>query len=89
MITLIPPCEVIRSYSLRVFKLKSLNLEAGVKLLPSKVMTGGFQSLQTLSLSLDLHEQSSLLDLFTESSFPRLKKLNLEVFYGMKHLKVS
>ncbi|XP_011035750.1 PREDICTED: putative F-box/FBD/LRR-repeat protein At4g03220 [Populus euphratica] len=53
-------------------------------------MTGGFQSLQTLSLSLvNLHEQSSLLDLFTESSFPRLKKLNLEVFYGMKHLKVS
>jgi hypothetical protein len=54
-------------------------------------MTGGFQSLQTLSLSLvDLHEQSSLLDLFTESSFPRMKKLiNLEVFYGMKHLKVS
>ncbi|KAF2292134.1 hypothetical protein GH714_013734 [Hevea brasiliensis] len=82
------PRWLITSDSLRVFKLKSRY--PGFRLLPSSLMTGGFRSLHTLSLSLViLYEQSSLLDLFTESSFPRLKKLNLDACFGLKHLKVS
>ncbi|KAI5568003.1 hypothetical protein BDE02_13G128900 [Populus trichocarpa] len=81
------PRGVITSESLRVLKLRSRY--PGFRLLPSSVMTIGFPSLHTLSLSLViLYEQSSLLDLFTESSFPCLKNLNLDACFGMKHLKV-
>ncbi|XWS39538.1 hypothetical protein CRYUN_Cryun18bG0064200 [Craigia yunnanensis] len=53
-------------------------------------MKGGFLSLHTLSLSLVvLYSQSFLLDLFTDSSFPRLKELNLNACFGLKQLKVS
>ncbi|XVF44492.1 hypothetical protein PTKIN_Ptkin02bG0127600 [Pterospermum kingtungense] len=82
------PRSVITSESLRVLNLKSRY--PGFRLPPSPVMKGGFRSLQTLSLSLViLYSQPSLFDLFTDSSFPRLKKLNLDACFGLKHLKVS
>ncbi|WCJ37662.1 Protein with RNI-like/FBD-like domains [Euphorbia peplus] len=82
------PRGVISSDTLRVFRLKSPH--PGFRLLPSSVMSGGFRSLKTLSLSLViLNEQSSLVDLFTESSFPNLKNLSLEDCFGMKRLKIS
>ncbi|KAI7981503.1 putative F-box/FBD/LRR-repeat protein [Camellia lanceoleosa] len=73
----VTPCE-----SLRVFKLKSRY--PGIRLPPLSIMKSGFQSLHTLSLSLViLYQQSSLVDLFTASSFlfsrtPRLKIIRWE-----------
>ena len=82
------PRSVITSESLRVFKLRSRY--PGFRLPPQPVMKAGFLSLNTLSLSLViLYSQPSLLDLFTDSSFPRLKKLNLDACFGLKHLKIS
>ncbi|XVF01856.1 hypothetical protein REPUB_Repub04eG0125200 [Reevesia pubescens] len=82
------PRSVITSESLRVFKLRSRY--PGFRLPPPPIMKGGFRSLHTLSLSLViLYSQPSLSDLFTDSSFPRLKKLNLDACFGLKHLKVS
>ncbi|XP_027348626.1 putative F-box/FBD/LRR-repeat protein At4g03220 [Abrus precatorius] len=79
-----PRC-VIGSESLRVLKLKS-----GFRLPPSSVMRSGFQSLQTLSLSLViLTKQPSLPDLFSESSFPLLRILHLDMCYGLKYLHVG
>ena len=79
-----PRC-VIGSETLRVLKLKS-----GFRLPPSSVMRHGFQSLQTLSLSLViLNNQPSLPDLFSESSFPLLKTLNLDSCLGLKYLHVG
>ncbi|KAK9285059.1 hypothetical protein L1049_024244 [Liquidambar formosana] len=83
----LPRC-IIMSDSLRVFKLKSHY--PGFRLPPSSIMTGGFRSLHTLSLSLIiLYNQPSLLDLFTDSSFPLLKKLNLDACFGLENLDVS
>ncbi|XP_040966149.1 putative F-box/FBD/LRR-repeat protein At4g03220 isoform X3 [Gossypium hirsutum] len=82
------PRSVLTSESLRVFKLRSRY--PGFRLLPPSVMKRGFQSLHTLSLSLViLYDQPTLSDLFTDSSFPRLKKLNLDACFGLKQLKVS
>ncbi|KAE8698474.1 putative F-box/FBD/LRR-repeat protein [Hibiscus syriacus] len=82
------PRSVLTSESLRVFKLRSSY--PGFRLPPPSVMKGGFRSLHTLSLSLViLYTQPSLSDLFTDASFPRLKKLNLDTCFGLKHLKVS
>ncbi|GLT28113.1 hypothetical protein SLA2020_030690 [Shorea laevis] len=82
------PRSVISSESLRVFKLKSC--DPGFRLPPVTVMRGGFRSLHTLSLSLvNLDDQPSLLDLFIDSSFPRLVVLNLDECFGLKNLKVS
>ncbi|TKY66927.1 putative F-box/FBD/LRR-repeat protein [Spatholobus suberectus] len=79
-----PRC-VIGSESLRVLKLKS-----GFRLPPSSVMRQGFQSLQTLSLSLVIwNNQPSLPDLFSESSFPVLRNLNLDTCFGLKYLHVG
>ncbi|ESW04588.1 hypothetical protein PHAVU_011G108100 [Phaseolus vulgaris] len=79
-----PRC-VIGSESLRVLKLKS-----GFRLPPSSVMRHGFRSLQTLSLSVViLNNQPSLTDLFSESSFPLLKTLNLDACFGLKYLHVG
>ncbi|KAL2328308.1 hypothetical protein Fmac_021735 [Flemingia macrophylla] len=79
-----PRC-VIGSESLRVLRLKS-----GFRLPPSSVMRHGFQSLQTLSLSLViLNNQPSLPDLFSQSSFPLLKTLNLDACFGLKNLHVG
>lgn len=53
-------------------------------------MTGGFQSLHCLSFSLViLNNQPSLSDLFSDSSFPLLKKLSLDACFGLKHLHVG
>ncbi|KAE9593046.1 hypothetical protein Lal_00028873 [Lupinus albus] len=79
-----PRC-VIGSESLRVLKLKS-----GFRLPPSSIMRDGFQSLHTLSLSLViLYNQPNLSDLFSESSFPLLKKLHLDMCFGLKYLHVG
>lgn len=79
-----PRC-VIGSESLRVLKLKS-----GFRLPPSSIMRDGFQSLQTLSLSLViLYNQPYLSDLFSESSFPLLKNLHLDMCFGLKYLHVG
>lgn len=82
------PRSVISSESLRVFKLKSQ--DPGFRLPPQSVMRGGFRSLHTLSLSLvNLDDQPSLLDLFTDSSFPRLRNLSLDDCFGLKNLKIN
>nr|GMC70526.1 putative F-box/FBD/LRR-repeat protein At4g03220 [Ipomoea batatas]GMC72866.1 putative F-box/FBD/LRR-repeat protein At4g03220 [Ipomoea batatas]GMC72867.1 putative F-box/FBD/LRR-repeat protein At4g03220 [Ipomoea batatas] len=82
------PRSVISCETLRVFKLKSRY--PGFRLPPSPIMKGGFQSLHTLSLSyIILYDQPSLLNLFTDSSFPLLKKLNLDGCNGLMHLSVS
>ncbi|KAK9924628.1 hypothetical protein M0R45_032987 [Rubus argutus] len=82
-----PRC-VIASDSLRVFKLKSR--KPGFRLPPSSVMTSGFRSLQSLSLSrISLCNQPSLSDMFSESSFLVLKKLSLDTCFGLKHLRVG
>ncbi|XP_059449082.1 putative F-box/FBD/LRR-repeat protein At4g03220 [Corylus avellana] len=82
------PRSVLASESLRVFKLKSHC--PGFHLPPSSVMRDGFRSLHTLSLSLVvLYNQPSLVDLFSDSSFPNLKKLNLDACFGLKHLSVG
>ncbi|XP_050207060.1 putative F-box/FBD/LRR-repeat protein At4g03220 [Mercurialis annua] len=82
------PRWVITSQSLRILNIKSRY--PGFRLLPSSVMIDGFQSLQTLSLTLViLYDQPSLVDLFTESSFLRLKKLKLDACFGLKHLKIG
>ncbi|KAI4322591.1 hypothetical protein L6164_022268 [Bauhinia variegata] len=82
-----PRC-VIGSESLRVFRLKSRH--PGFRLLPSSTMISGFQSLQSLSLSLVIFDkQPSLLDLFSHSSFPFLKNLHLDACFGLKYLHVG
>ncbi|CAH9071422.1 unnamed protein product [Cuscuta epithymum] len=82
------PRSVISCDTLRVFKLKSRY--PGFRFPPSAVINGGFQSLQTLSLSfIILNDQPSLVNVFTDSSFPMLKKLNLDRCKGLMHLSVS
>ncbi|WJX43820.1 hypothetical protein P8452_30873 [Trifolium repens] len=79
-----PRC-VISSESLKVLKLKS-----GFRLPPSSIMRNGFQSLHTLSLSLViLYNQPSLSDLFSESSFPLLRNLHLDMCFGLTHIRVG
>ncbi|XP_009606348.1 putative F-box/FBD/LRR-repeat protein At4g03220 [Nicotiana tomentosiformis] len=82
------PRSAISSDSLRVFKLKSKY--PGFRLPPSSIMKNGFRNLFSLSLScIIMYEQPSLHDLFTDSSFPLLKKLNLENCSGLIYLHVS
>lgn len=82
------PRSVIASESLRALKLKSRY--PGFRLPPSSVMKDGFRSLHTLYLSLIiLYDQPSLVDLFTDSSFPLMKKLNLDACFGLKHLSIG
>lgn len=82
------PRSAISSNSLRVFKLKSKY--PGFRLPPSSIMKNGFRNLFSLSLScIIMYEQPSLHDLFTDSSFPLLKKLNLENCSGLIYLHVS
>ncbi|XP_015880921.3 putative F-box/FBD/LRR-repeat protein At4g03220 [Ziziphus jujuba] len=82
-----PRC-VIASKSLRVFKMRSRY--PGFRLAPTSIMKSGFQSLQSLSLSLIiLYNQPSLSDLFSDSSFPLLKKLSLDACFGLKILNVG
>ncbi|XP_038901037.1 putative F-box/FBD/LRR-repeat protein At4g03220 [Benincasa hispida] len=82
-----PRC-VIASDSLKVFNLRSIH--PGFRLPPPSVMGSGFRSLNSLSLArMVFHDRPSLLDLFTETSFPVLKKLNLERCFGLEHLSVK
>lgn len=82
-----PRC-ILTCDTLRVFKLKSRC--PGSRLPPPCAMKTGFQSLHTLSLSLVVfHDRSSLNDLFTEPSFPLLKKLSLDACLGLKQLRIS
>ncbi|KAL2496888.1 putative F-box/FBD/LRR-repeat protein [Forsythia ovata] len=81
------PRSIITSDSLRVFRLKSWR--PGFRLPPLEIMKAGFLSISNLSLSrVILHDQPSLLNLFTDSSFPLLKKLHLEACFGLKHLRI-
>ncbi|KAI3728814.1 hypothetical protein L6452_17458 [Arctium lappa] len=81
------PRSIIRSDCLRVLKVKSC---PGFRLPPSRIMRSGFRTLQTLSLSfVHLDNQSYLLDMFTDSSFPQLRKLNLDSCFNLKHLRVG
>lgn len=83
----LPRC-VITSESLRAFKLKSK--KPGFRLPPSSIVSGGFKSLKALSLSLVISfDQPYLLDLFTDSSFPRLRTLNLDTCEGLKRLRIG
>ncbi|KAL3509591.1 hypothetical protein ACH5RR_028992 [Cinchona calisaya] len=82
------PRSVIISESLRVFRLKSRY--PGFRLPPAMILKGGFRSLYSLSLSrVILYDQPSLVNLFSGSSFPMLKKLSLEMCIGLKNLNVS
>ncbi|KGN46705.1 putative F-box/FBD/LRR-repeat protein At4g03220 [Cucumis sativus] len=82
-----PRC-VISSDSLRVFNLRSTH--PGFRLPPPSLMVSGFRSLNSLSLArMVFHDRPSLVDLFTETSFPVLKKLNLERCFGLEHLSVK
>ncbi|KAJ9550012.1 hypothetical protein OSB04_022555 [Centaurea solstitialis] len=81
------PRSIIRSDCLRVLKVRSC---PGLRLPPSRIMRSGFRTLQTLSLSfVHLDNQSCLLDMFTDGSFPQLRKLNLDSCFNLKHLRVG
>ncbi|KAF5726423.1 putative F-box/FBD/LRR-repeat protein [Tripterygium wilfordii] len=83
----LPRC-VVTSQSLRALKLRSRY--PGLRLPPLSVVTSGFKFLHTLSLSFVLlSNQSSVLDLFTESSFQNLKKLYLNTCIRLKNLKIG
>ncbi|KAL0354153.1 UNVERIFIED_CONTAM: putative F-box/FBD/LRR-repeat protein [Sesamum angustifolium] len=82
------PRSVINSATLRALRLKSWH--PGFRLPPLEIMKAGFRSLSLLSLSRAiLHDQPTLVNLFTDSSFPLLKKLHLDACYGLKHLRVE
>ncbi|RVW26807.1 putative F-box/FBD/LRR-repeat protein [Vitis vinifera] len=83
----LPRCVVI-SESLKALSLKFR--PPGFRLPPSMVMKGGFQSLQTLSLShMVFYKKHYLLDLFAGSAFPVLRKLTLDSCCGIKFLDVG
>ncbi|XP_073148151.1 putative F-box/FBD/LRR-repeat protein At4g03220 [Henckelia pumila] len=82
-----PRC-VLNCETLRVFRLKSFY--PGFRLPPVEIMKQGFRALCTLSLSGPfLRDQPSVLDLFTDSSFPSLKNLNLDACSGLKNLRIK
>ncbi|KAH6788947.1 hypothetical protein C2S51_003953 [Perilla frutescens var. frutescens] len=82
------PRSVISSSTLRSLRLKSCH--PGFRLPPLEIMKEGFRSLSVLSLSrIILHDQPLLTDLFTDSSFPSLKKLHLESCFELKNLRIE
>ncbi|KAL3645408.1 hypothetical protein CASFOL_010588 [Castilleja foliolosa] len=82
------PRSIINSSTIKTLRLKSWH--PGFRLPPIEIMRDGFKSLSVLSLSRPvLHDRPSLVDLFTNSSFPLLKKLHLENCFGMKRLRVE
>ncbi|KAL6535856.1 hypothetical protein OROHE_012700 [Orobanche hederae] len=82
------PRVLITSNTLTSLKLKSWH--PGFRLPPPEIMKSGFPSLSVLSLSRTvLHDRPFLIDLFTDSSFPLLKKLHLDECLGMKQLRVG
>ncbi|KAL4569791.1 hypothetical protein LXL04_025434 [Taraxacum kok-saghyz] len=81
------PRSIITSDNLRVLKVKSY---PGLRLPPSRIMQSGFQKLRTLLLSfVYLDNQSSLMDLFTDCSFPQLTKLYLDSCFNLEQLRVG
>lgn len=79
-----PRC-LIASKTLRVLKLRS-----GFRLPPSSIMKETFQSLHTLSLTLGpVDHHAPLSDLFTESAFPFLRNLHLQLCFGLRVLRVG
>ncbi|KAG6416944.1 hypothetical protein SASPL_124385 [Salvia splendens] len=82
------PRSVIGSSTLRSLRLKSCH--PGFRLPPLQIMKDGFRSLSVLSLSrLILCDQPHLTNLFTNSSFPLLKKLHLEACFDLRHLRIE
>ncbi|KAL1560751.1 putative F-box/FBD/LRR-repeat protein [Salvia divinorum] len=82
------PRSLIGSSTLRSLRLKSCH--PGFRLPPLDIMKEGFRSLSVLSLShLILCDQPHLTNLFTDSSFPLLKKLHLEACFDLRHLRVE
>ncbi|KAL7128865.1 hypothetical protein ABFS83_13G022500 [Erythranthe nasuta] len=82
------PRIVMNSAALKTLRLKSWH--PGFRLPPLQIMKEGLKSLSVLSLSRPiLHDSPSLINLFTNSSFPFLKKLHLDACFGMTHLKIE
>ncbi|XP_051140395.1 putative F-box/FBD/LRR-repeat protein At4g03220 isoform X2 [Andrographis paniculata] len=82
------PRSIITCGSLRVLRLRALH--PGFRLPHLQIVKDGFQSLTSLCLCRPVfHDRPSLLDLFTSSSFPLLKKLGLEACFGLKHLRIE
>ncbi|KAG8386962.1 hypothetical protein BUALT_Bualt03G0203200 [Buddleja alternifolia] len=82
------PRSLIYSNTLRTLRLKSWH--PGFRLAPLEIMKEGFRALSTLSLSRAiLRDQPEIINLFTDSSFPLLKKLHLEACFGLKHLRIE
>ncbi|XP_048127388.1 putative F-box/FBD/LRR-repeat protein At4g03220 [Rhodamnia argentea] len=62
----------------------------GFRLPPLSTMKNGFRSLRKLHLSgVILHNQPFLMDLFTESSFPALRKLSLSKCFGLEKISIK
>ncbi|XP_019054566.1 PREDICTED: putative F-box/FBD/LRR-repeat protein At4g03220 [Nelumbo nucifera] len=83
----LPRC-LLTCGSLKIFKLESNFL--GLSLTAASVAaSGGFRSLHALSLSKVRFIDASLVaDLFSNSCFPVLKKLNLNFCEGLNHLNI-
>ncbi|KAH6764451.1 hypothetical protein C2S51_015700 [Perilla frutescens var. frutescens] len=77
--------SMISRSTLRSLRLKSCH--PGFRLPPLEIMKEGFQSLSLLWII--LHDQPLLTDLFTDSSFPSLKKLHLESCFELKNLRIK
>ncbi|KAK9052020.1 hypothetical protein SSX86_028648 [Deinandra increscens subsp. villosa] len=81
------PRSIITHDCLRVLKMKAY---AGFRLPPSRLMRSAFQTLETLSLSyVNLSNQSSVPEIFTDCSFPQLKTLHLKSCYDFNYLRVG
>ncbi|MFS8031261.1 putative F-box domain, FBD domain, leucine-rich repeat domain superfamily [Helianthus anomalus] len=81
------PRSLITHDCLRVLKVKAC---PSFRLPPSRIVRSGFQTLETLSLSdVYLDKQSSLRDMFSDCSFPQLKKLHLKHCSDLIHLRVG
>ncbi|PON82639.1 F-box domain containing protein [Trema orientale] len=91
------PRSVMLSESLRVLGMRSRSTSCGSWFrLPQdlSVMKGGFRSLVSLSVSRVIFRGNdancgALMDLFSDSSFPMMKKLRLELWTGMKQLRIG
>ncbi|KAL8267329.1 hypothetical protein R6Q59_004673 [Mikania micrantha] len=82
------PRSIITHECLRVLKMKAC---PNFRLPPSRIMRSGFQTLQTLSLSYVYlgNQSSNLADMFTDCSFPQLKKLHMKSCYNLNYLRVG
>ncbi|KAK3445974.1 hypothetical protein EUGRSUZ_A01743 [Eucalyptus grandis] len=82
------PKRVATSEHLQAFRFVSRF--PGFRLPPLSTMKNGFRSLRKLHLSgVILYNQPFLLDLFTESSFPALRKLSLSRCLGLEKISIK